>query len=52
MYPNDFEPRVGHPFTFRMPANPKATAGTRAQPMNTEIVIDRNRYAVGCRHFF
>jgi len=23
MYPNDFEPRVGHHFTFRMPANPK-----------------------------
>jgi uncharacterized protein YndB with AHSA1/START domain len=22
MYPNDFEPRVGHPFTFRVPANP------------------------------
>jgi uncharacterized protein YndB with AHSA1/START domain len=24
MYPNDFEPRVGHHFTFRVPANPKA----------------------------
>ncbi|MES2693303.1 MAG: SRPBCC domain-containing protein [Verrucomicrobiota bacterium] len=23
MYPNDFEPRVGHPFTFRVPPNPK-----------------------------
>jgi len=23
MYPNDFEPRVGHQFTFRVPANPK-----------------------------
>lgn len=23
MYPNDFEPRVGHRFTFRVPANPK-----------------------------
>jgi uncharacterized protein YndB with AHSA1/START domain len=23
MYPNDFEPRVGHPFTFRVPGNPK-----------------------------
>lgn len=23
MYPNDFEPRVGHHFTFRVPANPK-----------------------------
>ena len=23
MYPNDFEPRVGHPFTFRVPANPQ-----------------------------
>ena len=24
MYPNDFEPRVGHHFTFNVPANPKA----------------------------
>jgi uncharacterized protein YndB with AHSA1/START domain len=24
MFPNDFEPRVGHRFTFRVPANPKA----------------------------
>src|SRR4051794_1180812 len=24
MYPNDFEPRVGHRFTFRGPPNPKA----------------------------
>jgi uncharacterized protein YndB with AHSA1/START domain len=23
MYPNDFEPRVGHAFTFRVPGNPK-----------------------------
>lgn len=23
MFPNDFEPRVGHVFTFRVPANPK-----------------------------
>ncbi len=23
MYPNDFEPRVGHQFSFRVPANPK-----------------------------
>jgi uncharacterized protein YndB with AHSA1/START domain len=23
MYPNDFEPRVGHHFTFRVPAKPK-----------------------------
>jgi uncharacterized protein YndB with AHSA1/START domain len=23
MYPNDFEPRVGHQFTFQVPANPK-----------------------------
>src|SRR6478609_8985842 len=23
MYPNDFEPRVGHLFTFRVPPNPK-----------------------------
>jgi uncharacterized protein YndB with AHSA1/START domain len=23
MYPNDFEPRVGHNFTFRVPPNPK-----------------------------
>lgn len=24
MYPNDFEPAVGHRFTFRVPPNPKA----------------------------
>lgn len=24
MFPNDFEPRVGHTFTFRVPPNPKA----------------------------
>lgn len=24
MYPNDFEPRVGHRFTFEVPPNPKA----------------------------
>lgn len=24
MYPNDFEPRVGHRFTFHVPPNPKA----------------------------
>jgi uncharacterized protein YndB with AHSA1/START domain len=24
MFPNDMEPRVGHRFTFRVPANPKA----------------------------
>ena len=23
MFPNDFEPRVGHQFTFRVPGNPK-----------------------------
>lgn len=23
MFPNDFEPRVGHQFTFRVPPNPK-----------------------------
>lgn len=23
MYPNDFEPRIGHLFTFRVPPNPK-----------------------------
>lgn len=23
MYPNDFEPRVGHRFTFQVPGNPK-----------------------------
>lgn len=23
MFPNDFEPRVGHVFTFRVPANPE-----------------------------
>ena len=26
MYPNDFEPRVGHHFTFRVPANPKVNS--------------------------
>lgn len=25
MYPNDFKPRVGHHFTFRVPPNPKAS---------------------------
>src|SRR5690349_3338726 len=24
MFPNDFEPRVGHRFTFQVPGNPKA----------------------------
>jgi len=24
MFPNDFEPRLGHQFTFRVPPNPKA----------------------------
>jgi uncharacterized protein YndB with AHSA1/START domain len=24
MFPNDFEPRVGHEFTFKVPPNPKA----------------------------
>jgi uncharacterized protein YndB with AHSA1/START domain len=24
MFPNDFEPRVGHQFTFQVPGNPKA----------------------------
>ena len=24
MFPNDFEPRVGHRFTFRVPPNPAA----------------------------
>src|SRR5438046_989605 len=24
MFPNDFEPRVGHQFTFQVPPNPKA----------------------------
>ncbi len=24
MYPNDFQPRIGHHFTFRVPPNPKA----------------------------
>jgi uncharacterized protein YndB with AHSA1/START domain len=27
MYPNDFEPRVGHRFTFRVPPNPRLEAG-------------------------
>jgi uncharacterized protein YndB with AHSA1/START domain len=27
MFPNDFEPRVGHHFTFRVPPNPRMTQG-------------------------
>jgi uncharacterized protein YndB with AHSA1/START domain len=27
MFPNDFEPRVGHHFTFRVPANPRMVEG-------------------------
>lgn len=27
MYPNDFEPRVGHAFTFRVPGNPAVGFG-------------------------
>jgi uncharacterized protein YndB with AHSA1/START domain len=27
MFPNDFEPRVGHRFTFRVPANPRLVDG-------------------------
>jgi uncharacterized protein YndB with AHSA1/START domain len=27
MYPNDFEPRVGHRFTFRVPTNPRLKDG-------------------------
>src|SRR4051794_5173497 len=27
MFPNDFEPRVGHRFTFRGPANPRMVDG-------------------------
>jgi|SRR5688500_1095279 len=27
MYPNDFEPRVGHRFTFRVPPKPELEAG-------------------------
>ncbi len=27
MYPNDFEPRVGHRFTFRVPPNPQLKSG-------------------------
>src|SRR5947207_8455347 len=27
MFPNDFEPRVGHHFTFRVPGNPRMVEG-------------------------
>ena len=27
MFPNDFEPRVGHQFTFRVPPNPRMVDG-------------------------
>lgn len=31
MYPNDFEPRVGHQFTFRVPPNPQLQSGLVVQ---------------------
>lgn len=31
MYPNDFEPRVGHRFTFRVPPSPRLEHGLTVQ---------------------
>jgi uncharacterized protein YndB with AHSA1/START domain len=31
MYPNDFEPRVGHRFTFRVPSKPQLEGGLTVQ---------------------
>ena len=36
MYPNDFEPRIGHEFTFRVPANPKV--GFEGLVVNCEVL--------------
>lgn len=36
MYPNDFQPRVGHHFTFRVPPNPKA--GFDGLTVNCEVL--------------
>ena len=36
MFPNDFEPRVGHHFTFRVPPNPKV--GFDAMTIQCEVL--------------
>ena len=36
MYPNDFEPRVGHPFTFRVP--PKPAVGFAGLTVHCEVL--------------
>jgi uncharacterized protein YndB with AHSA1/START domain len=36
MYPNDFEPRVGHRFTFQVPPNPKV--GFEGLVVNCEVL--------------
>lgn len=36
MFPNDFEPRVGHHFTFRVPPNPKA--GFEGMAVHCEVL--------------
>jgi uncharacterized protein YndB with AHSA1/START domain len=37
MFPNDFEPRVGHQFTFRVPANPKV--GFDGMVVGCEVLV-------------
>jgi uncharacterized protein YndB with AHSA1/START domain len=41
MYPNDFEPRVGHRFTFRVPPNPRLEAGLTVRCEVLECVPPR-----------
>ena len=36
MFPNDFEPRVGHRFTFRVPPNPQA--GFEGMSVHCEVL--------------
>lgn len=37
MFPNDFEPRVGHHFTFRVPPNPKV--GFEGLVVRCEVLV-------------
>jgi len=37
MFPNDFEPRVGHRFTFRVPADP--ASGFEGLTVRCEVVV-------------
>lgn len=37
MYPNDFEPRVGHVFTFRVPPNP--AVGFEGLTVRCEVLV-------------